>query len=144
MTELTLAKADLIAEGTLRAGQAKGASPLTVVVLDAGGHIVVAKRSDGSGILRVEIALGKAYGALGFGLPSRTLNQRAKDNPNFFGAVAAASGGRMIPNAGGVLLRDDAGIIVGAVGVSGDTPDVDEECALAGIAETDLVADNGL
>jgi uncharacterized protein GlcG (DUF336 family) len=143
MTELTLEIADQIAIGTLAAGVARKAQPLTVVVLDAGGHIIVAKRADGSGILRIEIALGKAYGALGFGLPSRTLNKRAADNPNFFTAVAAASGGRVVPNAGGVLLRNSRGHVVGAVGVSGDTPDMDEDCALDGIEGCGLTADAG-
>jgi uncharacterized protein GlcG (DUF336 family) len=143
MTDLTLDIADKIATGTLAAGVARKAQPLTVVVLDAGGHLVVAKRSDGSGILRIEIATGKAYGALGFGLPSRALNKRAADNPNFFNAVAMASGGRLVPNAGGVLLRNAKGHIVGAVGVSGDTPDMDEDCALDGIAGCGLTGDAG-
>jgi len=140
---VTLEEADLIADGTLAEGRARGAQPLTVVVLDAGGHPVVVKRSDRSGILRFEIAFGKAYGALGFGLPSRTLFARAADNPNFFAAVSAAAEGRIVPNPGGVLLRDGAGRIVGAVGVSGDTGDMDELCAVAGIARTGLVADTG-
>jgi uncharacterized protein GlcG (DUF336 family) len=140
---LTLEIADRIADGTLAAGRAKGAQPLTVVVLDAGGHVVVAKRSDNSGILRIEIATGKAYGALGFGLPSRVLHGRAADNPNFFNAVAMASGGRLVPNPGGVLLRDVSGRIVGAVGVSGDTADMDEVCAMAGIEGSGLTGDVG-
>lgn len=140
---LTLQQADRIAEGTLRAGGERGAQPLTVLVLDAGGHIVVAKRSDGSGILRIEIAFGKAWGALGMGLPSRELFDRAAQNPNFFTALAAASGGRVVPNPGGVLLRDDEGRILGAVGVSGDTADMDEDCALEGIRGSGLVADAG-
>jgi uncharacterized protein GlcG (DUF336 family) len=143
MTQLTLSVADLIAGATLAAGRARNAQPLTVAVLDAGGHVVVMKREDGSGILRCEIAFGKAWGALGMGLPSRTLNERAAGNPNFFTALAAASGGRMIPNPGGVLLRDAEGRIVGAVGVSGDTADVDEECAMLGIAASPLVGDCG-
>ncbi len=140
---LTLEIADRIADGTLAAGRAKGAQPLTVVVLDAGGHVVVAKRADNSGILRIEIATGKAYGALGFGLPSRVLYARAQENANFFNAVAMASGGRLVPNPGGVLLRDTAGRIVGAVGVSGDTADMDEVCALAGIEGCGLTGDVG-
>jgi uncharacterized protein GlcG (DUF336 family) len=140
---VTLEEADLIADGTLAEGRERGAQPLTVVVLDPGGHPVVVKRSDRSGILRFEIAFGKAYGALGFGLPSRTLFARAADNPNFFAAVAAASEGRIVPNPGGVLLRDAAGRIVGAVGVSGDTGDMDELCAVAGISRTGLMADTG-
>ena len=143
MTHLTLALADQITNATLAAGRARNAQPLTVVVLDAGGHVVVTKREDGSGILRCEIATGKAWGALGMGLPSRTLNARAAGNPNFFTALAAASGGRMVPNPGGVLLRDEEERIVGAVGVSGDTADMDEDCAVEGIRTTPLTADFG-
>lgn len=140
---LTLSVADRIADATLLAGRERGAQPLTVVVLDAGGHVVVTKRSDGSGILRCEIAFGKAWGALGMGLPSRTLFERAAQNPPFFAALAAASGGRMVPNPGGVLLRDGEGRIVGAVGVSGDTADMDEDCALDGIRGSGLAPDAG-
>ena len=140
---VTLAEAERIADGTLAAGRSKGAQPLTVVVLDAGGHIVVVKRADDSGILRVEIAFGKAWGALGMGLPSRTLFVRAADNPNFFTALAAASGGRMVPNPGGVLLRGVGGRIIGAVGVSGDTGDMDEDCAMEGITQAGLTGDCG-
>jgi uncharacterized protein GlcG (DUF336 family) len=140
---VTLAEAERIADGTLAAGRDKGAQPLTVVVLDAGGHIVVVKRADASGILRVEIAFGKAWGALGMGLPSRTLFARAADNPNFFTALAAASGGRVVPNPGGVLLRGAGGRIIGAVGVSGDTGDMDEDCAMEGITQAGLTGDCG-
>jgi uncharacterized protein GlcG (DUF336 family) len=140
---VTLAEADLVADGTLGAGRLKAAQPLTVVVLDAGGHVVVMKRLDNSGILRCEIAFGKAYGALGMGLPSRTLFARAAENPNFFNALAAASAGRMVPNPGGVLIRDAAGRIIGAVGVSGDTGDMDEICAMEGIKLAGLTGDCG-
>jgi uncharacterized protein GlcG (DUF336 family) len=143
MTPLTLAVADRIADATLAEGRARNAQPLTVAVLDTGGHVVVMKREDGSGILRCEIATGKAWGALGMGLPSRTLNERAAGNPNFFTALAAASGGRMIPNPGGVLLRDETGRVAGAVGVSGDTGDMDEECAVAAIRTSAFTPDFG-
>lgn len=140
---LTLDIADRVADATLAAGRERGAQPLTVVVLDAGGHVVVMKRADGSGILRCEIAFGKAWGALGMGLPSRTLFGMAAKNPPFFAALAAASGGRMVPNPGGVLLRDGEGRIVGAVGVSGDTADMDEDCALDGTRGSGLTPDAG-
>jgi uncharacterized protein GlcG (DUF336 family) len=143
MTPLSLAVADRIADATLAEGRARNAQPLTVAVLDTGGHLVVMKREDGSGILRCEIATGKAWGALGMGLPSRTLNERAAGNPNFFTALAAASGGRMIPNPGGVLLRDETGRVAGAVGVSGDTGDMDEECAVAAIRTSAFTPDFG-
>jgi uncharacterized protein GlcG (DUF336 family) len=117
--------------------------PLTVVVLDAGGHMVVVKREDGSGIVRMEIARGKAWGALGMGLGSRTLFERAEKTPMFFTTLAAASGGRVVTNPGGVLIRDAGGDVIGAVGISGDTSDNDEMCAIAGIAAAGLKADPG-
>lgn len=117
-------------------------APLTVVVLDSGGHTVALQREDQSGILRVEIATGKAWGALGMGIGSRELGERATKVPHFFNALMAASQGRMVPVAGGVLIRDATGII-GAVGISGDTSDNDEICALAGIAAAGLVGQTG-
>ena len=114
-----------------------------IVVLDTGGHIVCAKREDGSGIIRYEIAVAKAYGALGMGWGSRTSMERATQNPNFFAAIEAASGGRIVPNPGGVLIRDAANVIVGAVGISGDTGDNDEIIAVAGIEAAGLKADPG-
>ncbi len=143
MRTVTLALADPIADATSEAGARRAASPLTVAVLDAGGHVVVMKRSDNSGILRCEIAYGKAWGALGMGLPTRTLGERAKATPSFFAAIAASSEGRLIPVPGGVLLRNDSGAIIGAVGVSGDTSDIDEECAMEAIAACSCVGDNG-
>jgi uncharacterized protein GlcG (DUF336 family) len=143
MSELTLALADQIADATLAKGVEIKAEPLTAVVLDAGGHVRVAKRADGSGILRFEIAFGKAFGALGFGLASRTLAGRAQKMPAFFSAVAAASEGRVVPVPGGVLIRNGAGAIVGAVGVSGDLSDADEICAVAGIEAAGLTPDIG-
>jgi uncharacterized protein GlcG (DUF336 family) len=115
----------------------------TVVVLDPGGHVVAAKREDNSGIIRFEIAVGKAYGALGMGWGTRTMMERAAQNPNFLTAIVAASGGRMVPNPGGVLIRDSGGKVIGAVGISGDTADKDEVCAVAGIEAAGLKADPG-
>ncbi len=143
MTSLTMRIADGIADRTLAAGEARGAEPLTVAVLDAGGHILVMKRADGSGILRCDIAYGKAWGALGMGVPTRKLAARGPAAASFFTAVAAASQGRLIPVPGGVLLRDASGAVVGAVGVSGDTSDMDEECAIEGIAGSGFAADIG-
>lgn len=127
---LTLDQASKIVDGAQAYGREQGFDPLTVAVLDAGGHLVAFKRADGSGILRPEIAMGKAYGALGFGLDGRDLKEK---NSTFLGAVAAASGGRMVPVPGGVLIRDDAGAIIGAVGISGDNSGNDELAAIAGI-----------
>jgi len=141
MTVLTLHQATLVANGALEEGAAHGFDPLSVAVLDAGGHLVVFVREDGSGILRPEIAIGKAYGALGFGLGGRALNAK---NEKFLAAVAAASGGRMVPVPGGVLIRDpESDAIIGAVGISGDNSGNDEIAAVTGIEAAGLKADPG-
>lgn len=128
-----LQQASTIVDAALKVGRDKGLQPLTVVVLDAGGHIVALKREDHSGILRVEVAFGKAYGALGLGVSSRVLGTMAVERPHFGQALAAASGGRVVPVAGGVLIRDASATIIGAVGVSGDISDNDELCAIEGV-----------
>ena len=143
MTTLTLALASNIVDTALKTAREKNFAPLTVAVLDAGGHLVAFKREDKSGILRFDIAFGKAWGALGMGLGSRTLFERAEKTPMFFTALTAASGGRVVTNPGGVLIRDTNGDIIGAVGISGDTSDNDEICAMAGIAAAGLKADPG-
>ncbi|WP_088342719.1 MULTISPECIES: heme-binding protein [Rhodomicrobium] len=143
MSALTLAQAETIASAALAKGRELGFAPLTVAVLDAGGHIVVVKREDGSGIVRVEIARGKAWGALGMGLGSRNLAGRAAKMPAFFAALSTVSDGRMVPVPGGVLIRDAGAAVIGAVGISGDTSDNDEVCCLAGIEAAGLTADPG-
>ena len=140
---ITLAQASTIVDIALQKARELKQMPQTVVVLDPGGHVVCAKREDGSGIIRFEIAMGKAYGALGMGWGSRTMMERAAQNPNFLAAIVAASGGRLVPNPAGVLIRDAGGQILGAVGVSGDTGDNDEVIAVAGIAAAGLSADPG-
>jgi uncharacterized protein GlcG (DUF336 family) len=140
---LTLAQASTIVDVALKKGRDSKFQPLTVAVLDAGGHLVAFKREDKSGILRFDIAYGKAWGALGMGFGSRTLAERAAATPQFFTMLAAASGGRIIANAGGILIRDAAGGVIGAVGISGDTADNDEICGIAGIEAAGLNADPG-
>ncbi|HEV7726629.1 MAG: hypothetical protein JWQ26_3540 [Modestobacter sp.] len=137
----TLARAEEIASATLKHGRGLGAAPLTVAVLDAGGHLVALKREDGSGILRPQIACAKAWGALGMGFSSRELGRRAEQQPVFFGSLASVADGRLAPAAGGVLVRTADGAVIGAVGVSGDVSDVDEECALAGVQAAGLLSD---
>jgi uncharacterized protein GlcG (DUF336 family) len=140
---VTLAHASTIVDVALKKARDSKLQPLTVAVLDAGGHLVAYKREDNSGILRFDIAYGKAWGALGMGFGSRTLAGRAAKTPQFFTMLAAASGGRMVTNPGGVLIRDAGGSIVGACGISGDTSDKDEMCAIAGIEAAGLKADPG-
>ncbi len=139
MSSVTLKQSEQILNGTLAYAEDVQINPLTIAVLDAGGHLVAFRRQDDSGILRPEIAIGKAYGALGFGFGSRGLSGK---NPAFMAAVSVASGGRVVPVPGGVLIRKD-GKIIGAVGISGDNSDVDESAAVAGIKAAGLSADTG-
>lgn len=131
---LSLQQASSIADEALRLGKEEKLLPLTVVVLDAGGKIITVKSEDGSGIMRYDVAYGKAWGALGMGISSRLIRDRLANRPTFINALAAASNGQMIPVPGGVLVRNDDGVTIGAVGISGDTSDKDEYCAIAAIA----------
>jgi uncharacterized protein GlcG (DUF336 family) len=143
---VTLEQATTIVQAALARGRELGCAPLAVAVLDAGGHLKAFAREDGAGIVRPQIAVGKAWGALGMGFGSRTLARRVAEQPQqqaFFGALNAMSEGRVVPAAGGVLIRDAAGAVLGAVGISGDVSDKDEACALAGVAAAKLVADPG-
>lgn len=140
MSSLTLAQASTIVDVALKKGRDTNCAPLTVAVLDSGGHQVAFKREDRSGILRPEIAIAKAWGALGMGFGSRELADRAAKVPMFFTALAAVSQGRLVPVPGGVLIKNAAGDVLGAVGISGDTSDRDEVCALAGIEAAGLKA----
>lgn len=142
MSHLTLEHASTIIDAALHKGHEMKLAPLSVAVLDAGGHLVAFKREDRSGILRFDIAFGKAWGALGMGLGSRALFDRSQQQPAFINAIAAASGGRVIPVPGGVLI-EDGGEIIGAVGISGDVSDNDEACAVAGIAAAKLTPRTG-
>jgi uncharacterized protein GlcG (DUF336 family) len=143
MTNVTLAQATTIVDAALEKGAELGLAPLTAAVLDSGGHLVAFKREDKSGILRADIAIGKAWGALGMGFGSREIANRAAKMPVFFTALAAASQGRMIPVPGGVLILDRSLGVLGAIGISGDTSDQDETCAIAGIEAAGLVAQPG-
>jgi len=143
MTYLTLAQANTIIEATFAKGAELGLNPLCVVVVDVGGHTVSAQRQDGSPFMRIEIARGKAFGAIGFGAGSRKLNQAALDRPNFVGAYVALTGGNAVPVPGGVLIKGQDGEIIGAVGVSGDTSDNDELVAKTGIEAAGFVGDGG-
>ena len=137
---VTLAQASTIVDVALKKGRETDCAPLTVAVLDAGGHLVAFKREDRSGILRFDIAYGKAWGALGMGFGSRELADRAAKNPVFIGALTTIAQGRLVPVPGGVLIKDAGGAVLGAVGISGDISDKDEVCAVAGIEAAGLKA----
>ncbi len=141
MSKITLAQASRLIEGALAKAAELEAAPLTIAVLDPGGHLVAFQRQDNSGIMRPDIAQAKAWGSLGFGASSRVLAGIAQQNPNLVSAFVGVSGGRLVPAPGGVLIRDGGGELVGAVGITGDVSDIDEQCAVAGIAGAGLEAD---
>ncbi|MCZ2403975.1 heme-binding protein [Paenarthrobacter sp. Z7-10] len=137
---INLLTAQSIITEALATGQQHGFKPLTVVVLDSGGHTIAAAREDGASNNRFEIAHGKAYGALALGVGSRALMERAEQQAYFIAAATAALGGRLIPVPGGVLVRTGGGTIAGAVGVSGDSSDNDETAAKKAIEAAGLTA----
>ena len=143
MAKLTLAEAENIIDAALRAARAAAAPPLCVAVLDEGGHLKLLKREDGAALLRPDIAIGKAWGAVAMQVPSRTIAAVSRDNPQFIAALAALSGGRVLPNPGGVLVRGPDGEVLGAVGISGDSPERDEAFAIAGISSAGHRSDPG-
>jgi uncharacterized protein GlcG (DUF336 family) len=143
MRVITLAEANRIIEVTLATAAAMKLKPLTVAVLDAGGHLKALVRQDNTSTLRPEVAQGKARGAISLGLGSRAIFKRAQEQPFFIQAINGLAGGSLVPVPGGVLVRDEAGDIVGAVGVTGDTSDNDEACAIAGIEAAGYSADPG-
>ena len=140
MARLTLEQANTILAGALAKGAAAKMKPLGVAVLDDRGALKVFAAQDGSTLMRAEIAHGKAYGAIALGMGSRALFRRAQEQPYFVDAINTMARGALVPVPGGVLIQDASGALLGAVGVSGDTSDNDEICALAGIAAAGLVA----
>ncbi len=143
MTDLSLDQAQAIVAGSLRHARAQGFKPLVVAVLDGRGSYKALAAEDGTSLKRAEIAMGKAYGALALGLPSRAITKMAAERPQFLAAVTHAVGGLLVPAPGGVLLRDRNGGLVGAVGISGDTSDNDEAAAVTAIQAAGLTPESG-
>jgi uncharacterized protein GlcG (DUF336 family) len=142
MAELILDTARKILDAALAKAVEKKLKPLVITILDARGTVKVTAAQDGTSLMRAEVAHGKAYGALALGLGSRALFQRAQEQPYFIDAVNTLAQGRMVPVPGGVLIMDGTALL-GAVGVSGDTSDNDEICAIAGIEAAGLKANAG-
>lgn len=138
MSPLTLAQARTLIDAALAAARASGFKPMGVVVVDTAAQVVASAREDGATALRLDIALGKAAAAVGMGVNSRTLTERAKQLPAFFGAVASAAQQKFIPQTGAVLITDGQGRVLGAAGASGGTGDEDEQIVIAGIAAAGL------
>lgn len=133
MTALTLTQANSIINTALERAKELGYLPMAVVVLDDAGHVKAVQRQDGASMFRVDVATGKAWGAVGMGVSSRVLGDRAKSNPNFFLSLAATSSGKFLPQPGAVLIKSPDGIVLGAVGASGGTGDEDEAICAHGI-----------
>ncbi len=138
MTNLTLEGARTVLDAALAAARQHGFKPMGVVVVDRAAQVVACAREDGASALRLDIALGKAAAAVGMGVNTRTLTQRAKDLPAFFNAVAAASTQKFIAQTGAVLVLDAQGEVIGAAGASGGSGDEDEQIVIAGIAAAGL------
>lgn len=138
MTRITLDQANSIIAASFAKGRELGLKPLSTVVLDAGGHLIAFQRQDGASTLRPQIACGKAGGALGLGISSRKIGDMAAERPIFIASLGPIAPHGVVPAAGGVIVVDDGGAPIGAVGITGDTSDNDEACALAGIAAAGL------
>jgi uncharacterized protein GlcG (DUF336 family) len=140
MSKLTLAQANKIIEGALANARQLKIKPLAVAVLDDGGHIKAIQREDDATMFRNDVAIGKAWAAVSMGAASRVLLGRAKENPQFFGALSATAQGKFLPQTGAVLIKDKDGNVLGAAGASGGTGDEDEAACIAGIAAAGLVS----
>ena len=143
MSELTLDRANKIVAASIAAGREKKLLVLAVAVLDERGALKSFGAEDGTSLKRGEIAIGKASAALAFGLGTRSINKMAKDRPYFIGSASHSVGGPFIPVPGGVLIKNDKGVLIGAVGISGDVSDNDEAAAIAGIQAAGFAADPG-
>ncbi|WP_146587420.1 GlcG/HbpS family heme-binding protein [Puniceibacterium confluentis] len=141
MAAISLRRARTIIRKALDHGKAEGMNPLSVVVLDAGGHLIAFEREDGASPGRFLIAQGKAYGSVMLGMAGTAQMKRAEAQAYFIAAAGAAFGGQMIPVPGGVLVRDAKGAVLGAVGVTGDSSDNDASAAKTGIEAAGLSAE---
>ena len=139
---LTLDTARTIVKAAAAKGRELDLNPLTITVLDASGAAILLEREDGASAIRPKVANGKAFGAIHIGMGSRGLMKRAEQQPFFIQSLNALCDGALVPVPGGVLIRE-SGAVIGAVGITGDTSDNDETCAIAGIEAAGLTADAG-
>ena len=138
---ITLAQAERIIDAAIERGVALNCRPLSVIVVEPGCKVKAFKKEDGASMIRFEMAYGKAYAALSLGRSSKLVRERAQERPIFMRYLIAASGEQIFPEGGGMLIRDDDGDVIGAVGVTGDTEDRDEEVAIHGIHAAGLKTD---
>jgi uncharacterized protein GlcG (DUF336 family) len=140
MSRITLAQANSVIVGAIDEALRLGLKPLGIAVLDAGGHLIAFQRQDAASTGRLQLALGKASGALFLGLSSRKIGDIAAERPTFLASLGPIAPAGVVPAAGGVIVIDEEGTVIGAVGISGDLSDMDEACALAGIGAAGLTA----
>ena len=138
MSRLTLQQANKIVEVALAKAREMKTKPMAIAVIDDAGHVKSLQREDGASMFRCDVAVGKAYASVGMGVASRTLLQRAKDNPQFYGALTVVGQGKFVPQTGAVLIKDKDGTVLGAAGGSGGTGDEDEAVCIAGIEAAGL------
>ena len=144
MQRLDLLTATNMASDAIRVARETGIKPLGVAVLDAAAHPLAVLRDEDASFLRPQIAIGKAWGAIALGKGSRLLALDAQQRPAFIAALNSLGQGSVVPAPGGVLIRDQAGLVLGAIGISGDTSDIDEQCAITAIEGVGLMADAGV
>ncbi|MGE0627171.1 MAG: heme-binding protein [Hyphomicrobiaceae bacterium] len=142
MTVVTLAQAEAIINAIIAEGRKQKLRPLSVVVVEPGCVVKAFKKEDGSAMMRFEMAMGKAYASLALGRSSDLVRQRAEHRPMFMEFMIGASRGQIFPEGGGQLIRDAGGEVIGAVGVTGDTQDKDDELAAYGIKAAGLKTDD--
>ena len=140
MNAITLEQAQQIISSALAESRKQGYKPMGIAVLDASGNLKAFASEDGASMFRFDIARAKAWGAVGMGISSRALAQRAKDNPNFFVSLAATAEGKFLPQTGAVVIKDAGGAVIGAVGASGGTGDEDEAICIAGVTAAGLAS----
>ena len=141
MSEITLKQAERVIDAVLARGRELDCRPLSVAVTDPGAHVKAFKKEDSSAMMRFEMAMGKAYAALALGRSSSLVRIRNEERPLFMNYLINASGGRLFPEGGGMLIRDASGEVIGAVGVTGDTEIRDEELAAHGVRAAGLKTD---
>jgi len=140
MSNITLAQANQIITAALAKSKESGYKPMGIAVLDASGNLKAFASEDGASMFRFDIARAKAWGAVGMGVSSRVLGERAKGNPNFFVSLAATAEGKFLPQTGAVVVKDAIGNVIGSVGASGGTGDEDEAICMAGVQAAGLVS----
>ena len=139
MCDVTLSDANAMIDFAFIKARELNTAPMAAIVLDNGGNIIAFKREDGASIMRFDIAYGKAWGAIGMLSSSRKVAEMAEARPTFVSSLATMSGGKIVPSPGGILIYDDKSNLLGSVGVSGDLPDLDEECAIFAVKSQKFV-----